>query len=740
MLKKGLMCLLVGFVLFYIVSNHFDVFAKENNNIHEEIKESIYINECNNCKIIDEDVYIINNQSYFKKYNLTIDGVIISYVSVDDYIYMIYKNNSKYCLEKYSVINKSSSYVYYKDKVNNIVIKNDLIYVIGNINNDASILIYDIELNLLSSYYYGGDGFEEYNNIYFKDESIYLIGLKDGISHGSVFLNSGNNNELKSFVVKLNKDYKIEKVLYINEFTKEEHIVNLYFANNKIYLLLQDYEYNYFQYVVDLNLKICEKFNVSSYCLGGFIYHINSYNMEKEKIYLYTFNNKLYYGVFTNKFIYNSLIKIDITRVLFSHIKNGKLVVYYMKNNQVIKLEVSMYIEEENNEKIVQYKDDDYFSTNHFKVRSYFTKLEFEYDEENNILFNKAGVYEAKYKAVVSSDYIVFIKTKYKVLPFVNIVNEGIYNSGYKVEFSDDLYINGNKAYNGEVLNNEGVYQIVHRSNDSIFNYTIYITSNYYKDLNLNSKYASVELAKNDKYIYNIKMNSEKIVKKIIVNNKEFDYLQDKNEIKLVFDDTSRIGVFSYNIQYIEFDDGTIYQINKPIIIKVIKNLPTINVFSENQKIIYDISDEDKTITDVLVRYYVGDEIVNIDKTYLKNFKVKYLSNYSKVDVVMLYEDLRSITYERILFSLKGSSNKDVELFDIKFTQDEFIKEIKFENINTKKLNVDDAKIIELSVTNELKTKKNITFVYIIIFVTIILTLISFFIYITTKKTSKKSR
>lgn len=739
MIKK----ILIGLVIFicgiYFVIYNTDVLAKDDNKVFEEIEEAIYISEFNTCQIIDEDVYVLNGKTYFTKYDKVIDGTLISYFEKDQFLYMLYKQNYKYCIEKFSSLLGNSSYLYYNEKLTKIIYHNDLIYVIGNMNDDASLYIYDLDLQQISKYYYGGDAYETFNDIYFFNDCIYLVGLKNGISHNSDFANSGNASDLKTFIVKLDNDYKINNAFYINEQTKEETVVNVYFIKDKIYILLKDYNYKYYQYVLGLNLEIYEKYMVTNYVAANSLYLVKSFNIENEKIYLYIDNNNLYYGVFTNKLIYQSILKNDVDKVLYATIKEGKLIVYYKLNNQVYKQKISMYLEEEINEKVVHYNDNSYYDTSHFKVKSYFTPLDFEYNESNEISFNKSGVYNAKYTAKISDDYSITITTPYRVLPFINVINEGIYNKGYKLEFSDNLYIDERRIYNGEALDTEGTYHLTHITSTDTYHYTIYIISDYYKDFTSNTEFADVELLKGDKYVYNINLSSEKIVKKIIVNGKDFPFKQVHNKIILVFDETLQVGVKSYSIDYIEFNDGSIYEISEEIRIKVIKELPKINIYTENQKIIYDVFDIDKSITDIVVKYYNGETQVATDKTYLKDYQVGFLSSYSKVEVVMVYEDLRGTTYETLLFSLSGRSKKDTNLFELKFIFDnEVIDKIKIENINTSRLELTDASIKELSVTNELKIEKNTTFIYIIIGSTTLFIVISVFIYISTKKTTKR--
>lgn len=712
--------------------------AATDNNIKENLNKSIYLKEVKQIDIKDEDLYILNGTTYLTKYNKIIDFNLIEYVEYDDYLYLLYEKNNKKVFEKYDFLNGGSTYLSFEEKVKGFTVYNNNIYLIGSVDEDAFVYLYDINLNLISKHLYGGTNYEEFNKIYLIDNYIYLIGLKNGISFSSEFKNVGNIDDLKTFIVKLDFDFKIVKDYYINEQSKKEEVSNIYINNKIIYIFLKNNNNNYYQYVLNDNLDLIEKINISKYIFSSDIYLVNSYNINKEKIYLYVKNNSLYYLVFSNKILFERKITSEIDQIVYSKIKDGRLLIYVREQNNILALNYSMYQIERLEDKVVYNMDSSYFDTNHFKVTSYFTDLYFKYDIENDIKFNKTGIYDAQYIAEVSDDYEVVINTKYIVKPFINIINEGIYNAGYKLEFSDEVYLNGKKVYNGEVLN-EGNYEVKHIVCGDEFIYNIYVKENFNHDLSINYIYADKVLLKGEKYGYNIKLNSEKIVKKVIVNNKEYEFKQNQNIISLVFNSKNTAMVDEYNIEEIIFIDDTKYVLNKKIIIKTIKELPIINITSDNNKIIYQINDIDKSVMDIVIMCYQNDKIVDIKKSYLNNINVEYLKDYTKIEVILLYEDARNIIYEESLFTISGNIKKDKELFNINFVNDEeTIKEVIIDNIDTKNFKINDAYVKDLNIKEVIQEEVDLNFIYIIIISTLSFVMIAIVIYKVKKNAKNK--
>lgn len=57
-------------------------------------------------------------------------------------------------------------------------IKDDYIYLVGSLNDDAIIYRYNMDLTLYNMYTFGGEQYEEFCKVYFIDDAIYLFGLK----------------------------------------------------------------------------------------------------------------------------------------------------------------------------------------------------------------------------------------------------------------------------------------------------------------------------------------------------------------------------------------------------------------------------------------------------------------------------------------------------------------------------------------------------------------------------------
>ena len=351
-------------------------------------------------------------------------------------------------------------------------------------------------------------------------------------------------------------------------------------------------------YRVDIFLEL-SKYNVNSNLIL-----LNNINMEKYKVYVYYENNNICYDIITNKLEYTyKLLKKDAV-ILYVENINGYLEIYYLEQNCIYKISLCEYHIDFIKDKKVEYNDKTYKNTDHFKVDSFFTNYEFEYDDELNkdIKLTKSDIYTAYYKDIID-DFEVIVSTNYNVIPFRNVVNDGIYERGYVVNFSDILYINDIEVYPGEVLNQTGEVRIKHVTKEETIEFNIYVVDNYYKEFIINYQTSDIELSPNSIYEYKLELSEFKEVKYIYVDDKIYPFNQYDKVIILEFLSSNSNNIQTYNLNYVEFIDGTIYNINDKIKIKNLKKLPIIDIYNIDDTISYNILDYDQTISDIIINY-----------------------------------------------------------------------------------------------------------------------------------------
>lgn len=724
-------------LFFVIISFKTNVLASvDEDNIYHNIEENIYIENSNIISFYNTEIYQEENKFYLKEFDIYKEGTIIGYYKKENYIYIIFNKNDSTYLEMYNNQLEIIDSIKVNTLANDSIIYNNLIYIIGSRNNDASISTFTVDLEYISTYDYGGEGYEEFIGIGLINEQIYLYGLKDGISHNSCFANSGNNEDIKSFIISIDDNFQIDKSLYLNKNTKYETIDNIIINNNNIYFLLNCTDNSFYHYTLSSDLEIIESFNIQEYIDVKNIYLLDSYNLINNKVYIYVNNENLYYSVFDNKILYTYKITEfdERSEILNIYNNEGVVEIYYKSNMDIHCIMLTEYHIVYNNEKVITYKDNSYLDTSHFKVDSFFEELKFTYDQTLNesINLNISGEYDAYYVADTSHDDII-IKTKYKVLTHLNIVNEGIYKKGYQLEFLDKLYVNNEKAYPGQLLDKPGEYSIKHETKEKINEFKIYVVDDYYKEFDINYKYSELMLNKGSIYNVEIHLSEFKKVKEVIVNNNAYPFIQNDKKITLQLNLNESNIIKDYNIDYLVFEDDSVCNINEKVNIKVLKQKPIIDIYYDERIIDYQIKDIDKTINDVLIKYYNSHELIKIEKTYLKNQTVFIDHNCTKIEIILQYEDGTSNIYEEVLYLVEvNTKSKKEELLFIDFLfNDESINGIKIENKDSLNLDFNTTSInnIELELFPKKNNSLKVILICVLSTVVIILSSVGIFLY-----------
>ncbi len=705
---------------------------------HEKVNTSLYLEKAQDFRK-GSIYYYLNNVTYYDNTTITTSGKTLDAFIKDDNLYALNDNNMLYKID--ITTNEKTSLSLGYDAFDMMLV-NDLIYVVGTKDNDAILYIYNLNLTSLSKYIYGGEGYEAFKYIYLAGDIIYLFGEKSGISHNSPFQNVGNLEDTKAFVVTLDSEFHLNKGFYINEHTNKESFTSIICHDDEFYFIIKDAKNVFYQYHLNKELLLVEHYNLGSIFTFDDIVLVDNYLINEAKVYVYIFNHKLYYSIYDGNIIHDYLIKIDVEKLIDAQINNGHLQIYYQSNQNIYLSDLSMYYFKVKNEKVVTYKDPTYLDTDHFVAMSYFEKLDFVYDEALNsdISLNNSAKYLATYTATANDGNTYSLKVPYIVKPYLNVIDQGIYEKGYVLEFTDELYLNEEKLYKGEVLDKVGQFKLKHVTKEGIKEYTIYIKDKYYKDLTFN--HYDVLLTQNikDCYQYNITLNVDKKVKKIYVNDESFAFLQDGKNILLEFS-SNYYGITSYRINYLEFDDGTIYELNKDITIKTKKDPPSLALNYQDHNIIYQVNDDDEAILDVIVKYYENDKLLHIEKTYLEDYQINYVSKANRVEVLLQYELATSNIYESMLFSTNiDKLKKDNKLFSLTFTwQDNTLENITINSFNQKAITFTNATVFDTSLDKTFIKETNNLYIYLIIIFTIIMVISSIIIFILKKKKAKKA-
>lgn len=730
---------LFGFVSFLLLSCSFFVYQVKasEKSYYETLEEETFLEKAINPKIYDENTYYNDQKTYYNKYNIVVPGQNIKYIETKEDVYFLYYNGT-YNILKYNTATKEKTSIIIYEEINDMIIYQDILYLVGCKNKDALLYLYNLDLTFNSIHTYGGSGYETFLKIAFINDQIYLFGHKNGISHQSPFTNSGNNTDIKAFIVMLDDDYIVSDGFYINEQHTKETFQDIIIKKEEIYFLINGDE-QYYQYHLDQNFKVLEHFDLSKEFNGQKMSLLDSYQIDKEKVYLYVLSDGIYYGVFNNKVLHTYKIIANVTDYLMAKLNNGVMEIYYKLNDEVKKASLSMYYVSNLTTKTVTYRDITYLDTNHFQAASFFEELEFSYDPILNekISLSNAGEYVAKYSAKRANGKEFVISTPYIVKSYLNVIDKGIYQKGYILEFTDLLYVNEKRVYPGEVLNETGEIHLKYVLSDKTYEYTIYVVDDYYKELTINHLDTDETLEINDNYQYVFNLSFYEKVKAVYVNNESYPFLQNNEQI-IINLTSSKFNVDTYIINYLEFMDGTIYDLNQTIKIKTKKAPPRIDIYYQDQMVKYYLSDHDQTILDVMIKYYQNDQLIKVDKSYLKDLEISWVLPNTKIEIVLQYEVGTKEILEKTLFVLETKTIKKSS-FKINFSfEDETLKEINLVDITSPKVKLEKLTSNETNLNASLVYNQNNLYFIVSCIITFFLVLVLMILVFSKKKKKRK--
>lgn len=696
----------------------------------EIIEDNLYVYE------YDLKIYVYNGKSI-----KIADGTLISIDCFENNIYILLTQNE----ERYIYI-----YDLEKEITNSFLVENGIyqkikvhsnIYIIGSINNDAAILEYTDKGELVAHKNFGGSGEEEFTDLFFINDNIFITGYKDAISYDSCFNNVGNINEKKSFLVRIDKSFEIEKTFYFNNFKSTEKIRSFFYSGNSIHILLACDDLT-IQYLFNTNLELISKYSLdnSEY---EFIEEIKG--VPNDSITLYLAKRNLEYS-----FVYYDLERYkeysfkDIKFIFDCKVVNGSLTLLY-KDESLHVFQLGHFKILENNDIFITKFYSSMDIKEHFKYISFFSNYNFTMTNIEPIFDkSKTGIYEAVYSANNGIFEDITVNTKVIVDKFVNIIDKGIYPTGYVLEFFGSAKLDGKLIHYGTKVETEGshILEIIDINNKSIF-YEFCV----YKDYKFNNLSYTISNAYdvtigNTQAIF-LELKNVGSVKEVIINGEKYkNYSYSNNKLVIVLNSKSCPSIDNYFIDYIITNTDTRMDIKKNITLRTIKDVPNITVNKSTS--LNDLSVELKTNSQYLSFMYL--EILEYEKLDLVNTKYVYNMNNFKSDYKGITKNI-IINYvytlgdgrliKRNILDYKLDDNVDIT-FD-KF----FISEEKL-NVNFKiNLPKDKSKIITLKVCDdlykEIKPNKDFKIKEIMIFSSILLTILfSLIIFLRLRRVKRK--
>lgn len=670
---------IIGIFIFFLLVT-FNVKAEE---IIDVIDTNIILPSEKNVFILSSEEFVYNEGDsiyYFSPSSKFIisKGELIKATKYDNYLLIITPSK----IIHFDLLKGEKKEVSLDIVINDFVIHDDFLYLVGVLDDDAYIKKYNLELNLIKEFKICGESFESARKIVVSNNYLFVYIYRDALSANSSLVNVGMLGDKKSVIIKLNLELLPEGAFYLNEETSDEKISSLVENVNGISLILNTQEKS-FLYDLDMNLNL-----------------INYFEIDKNLILLPTLKDEFnYLGILNNKLINFNISSInyiyeaeDINSYL---IKDGYF--YFTIKNKLYKL--FQY----------EYANASPFVTNYFsdinnpnlKISSNFFIPDLEIVD--NISDSDFGKYKVHYYDKVVP--FVNIEMEKIILPYTNFVNEGIYKKGKVLKFNGSARLNQEPVYNGKVLDIPGEYDIIIKDlNGNAFCYHIYIVDDYYKIIDYPNISSDIEVNPKEDIIIEIPgfSDSEEILEINMIGATYKDYYigGDILYIKIPPLEDKIKSIYIDNIIFKSINGINKINVNKNLVIKekivepsfsyeetleldkVIINLnitdpdKTFLYLSCNDDIIYDNCNKsyNEKSLNIDICFEIDGEVIKKNILELdeeKNFNIDYIFNYKEGHIDKIIITINSHDEESFTKLMVGKRNVGV-----------FYSDLENENIN----------------------------------------------------------
>ncbi len=468
-------------------------------------------------EVVEEAKLIRDNDEFIiKKGDLiiyrSIDARKVSFVLVNDVYYVLVTKDINSIIK----IDKSGQVITSIELKNgysniNITSNNNILYLYGELSSyseeyisfkkdymggkDAFIQLFNLDLEEIAFKTYGGMLNEGFTKLKFTDEQIYLYGYKDELSGGD--FGNGGNDTSGLFVI-LNFDLNI-----INFSTFFDLIIDINISKNITIILESGI------IILDSDLNAINSTIFTSGCtFGGFMINDSVYILNDLGLNIYEKDSL--------EIVFNKEISVLYHQVINN---NDYIMLYGEKNYALDIYDVRLF----NNVVYHGYRFNDVI----YGINDSLVLNNIEYNEYFNSQI--CGEYEVLFDFVDIS-----ILGKYIVLEEINISNDMVYPTGYRLLFTGTAYLNGKLINNNHSIVNPGSYRI------EIF------------DLDGNSKEYKILVEGNQKDVFE-------------VNYSNWDYMvQINNNLKIRIDSSvdNLIGVYANNEKILHYHDDNGYYIS----------------------------------------------------------------------------------------------------------------------------------------------------------------------------------
>ncbi len=674
--------------------------ATDNEMFLVEENKILGVNPQYDIEILNEGYLLYNEEEIKYLYQntelITLKEEYFIHSETKEYLFLITKNSMDIVIHKINNRNKHDEFNKLDlDNVCDLQIIDNEIIVVGSKDQNAVIYKYNMELEYLYSYSYGGKGFEEFKKIYYYNNMYYLIGSKDAHSINSPFLDVGNNGETKIFMSIIDLKGIIKETIYFNHQASREQLGNVDFIAGKFLLEIICEDYSYI-YVLNEQLK-----NID--------YQEKTYN-SKTKIIL---SNALKITIVEENTPFNLTIKdriwfLDLSGELKQiKMNDNVLQIYYYKEYYLYVANVYQYQIVHQEDIIINIFNGEFDIHNDMNELK---ELVVTSDIHNlNVVLESTipslnkqipGNYKGIFKIQINNSKTFEIINPIIVEEYLNVFDDHIYPVGYQLKFWGYGMLDDKSVVSGIKLNDVGEHTLVVIDNaGGKKKIHFQIVDNYY---NQEEEYppTDYQLAINQELKLTIN-NILEDVTEVIVNGQSVPFVHENNIVSIKILPPGVANVYEYIIDEIVTSKGSIL-IDKKVTVKVLKEAPQFIITeSSNEKLELDIAitDEKHSLKDLVLEIYNDEKLIEKHQTFLKNTDIKIgknsVANNVKIKGYFIYDTGDGINRQiDFLNILMNNIPKDYELINVIISDD--YKNISLE-INT---NHPDLVFKELIVNN----------------------------------------
>ncbi|MCM1260720.1 MAG: hypothetical protein NC182_06280 [Prevotella sp.] len=706
----------------YCLSIKQGILCKANSVIHQT--SQIIQKEEQIVKVLDEFTYVSMSHTYFDQYQLIVEGMTEAYVANEESVYGIIYGTTNSVLYQINLKSKEKREKVISARLYDITYFDGRVVVVGEESEDACIYVYQTDLQLVQKVCLGGEALERWVHIEQKEDMLFLFGEKKAYSKGSPFSHVGNMDDMKSFIVQLDKGFQIVNSFYINEQTGFEIFFDIAFGEEELAFILQDEKNQYHLYRLDMELQKIEKYNLSEQFSFQHIKVVSVKSHPESFIFIYTFHHKLYYGVWRDQ-KWNHYEIAPCSGLDYATIERGKLHIFSKLFSSCEHFEVTEYHILKQEDYIYNRYNQNPKDTSHIQIASDFEELTINYSEQNDTVISlaRSGTYQAIYEVKREDGSYFEMITPYIVPQYINIVNLGIYKIGYPLLFTDELIVDGQTVYNGEKLKTLGLHTLIHQTKEATATYTIYITNQDVPHLENRLHQIDMYLMPDTSMNYQITLSENERVREVIVNQSAYPFEQDGTNIWVSLPATTPGQVMTYDISKMILEDGKIIPIHKVWNIYTLKRLPHIEIEALEQNIHYQATDLDGAILDCIIEYYQDDYLQSTLYTHFQSQTIALSKRLTHLKIYLLCDDGQHIQKISCMeFKVSSRSKTPIQL--VFSTEKDTFQCLSIQGLCNEKLEVQMVQIGEKDMTMSFQFKKKNLIQYISIILSIVIIVI----------------